>query len=62
MRILLIEDDAETSDYVVTGLQGEGHDVHVAADGRLLSAASDAWDLLIVDRMLPGLDGLGLGG
>jgi len=62
VRILLIEDDAETSDYVVTGLQGEGHDVHVAADGRagLLRAASDAWDLLIVDRMLPGLDGLGV--
>ena len=62
MHILLIEDDPETAEYVVAGLQGEGHDLEVAADGRtgLLSAAAKAWDLLIVDRMLPGLDGLAL--
>ena len=60
MRILLIEDDRETAEYVVAGLQGEGHDLQVAADGRagLLRAAAELWDLLIVDRMLPGLDGL----
>ena len=60
MRILLIEDDPETADYVVAGLQSERHDLEVAADGRagLLRAASETWDLLIVDRMLPGLDGL----
>jgi two-component system, OmpR family, response regulator len=62
VRILLIEDDPETAEYVVEGLQGEGHDLQVAADGRtgLISAAAEAWDLLIVDRMLPGLDGLAL--
>jgi two-component system OmpR family response regulator len=62
VRILLIEDDEETADYVVEGLRSEGHEIQVAADGRagLLSAASEAWDLLIVDRMLPGLDGLGV--
>jgi two-component system OmpR family response regulator len=63
VRILLIEDDPETAEYVVTGLQTEGgHDVEVAADGRagLLRAASETWDLLIVDRMLPGLDGLAI--
>ena len=62
VRILLIEDDPETAEYVVAGLQDEGHDLEVAGDGRtgLLSAAAGAWDLLIVDRMLPGLDGLGL--
>jgi two-component system OmpR family response regulator len=62
VRILLIEDDDETAAYVVEGLQGGGHNVQVAADGRagLLSAASETWDLLIVDRMLPGLDGLGV--
>jgi two-component system OmpR family response regulator len=60
VRILLIEDDTETAEYVVAGLQTEGHDLEVAADGRqgLLRAASETWDLLIVDRMLPGLDGV----
>jgi two-component system OmpR family response regulator len=62
MRILLIEDDPETAEYVVAGLESGGHDLVVAADGRagLLSAATETWDLLIVDRMLPGLDGLGV--
>ena len=62
MRILLIEDDPETAEYVVEGLQSEGHDLEVAMEGRaaLVRAASETWDLLIVDRMLPGLDGLAL--
>jgi two-component system OmpR family response regulator len=60
VRILLIEDDTETAEYVIAGLQTEGHELEIAADGRtgLLRAASEPWDLLIVDRMLPGLDGL----
>jgi len=64
MRILLIEDDPETRAYVVEGLTGEGHDVAAESEGRsgLLRAAGEDWDLLIVDRMLPGLDGLGLVG
>ena len=62
MRILLIEDDAETADYVIEGLQGEAHEVRVASEGRegLFLAVGEPWDLLIVDRMLPGLDGLAL--
>jgi two-component system OmpR family response regulator len=62
VRILLIEDDPETAEYVVEGLQSEGHELEVAMDGRaaLVRAASEAWDLLIVDRMLPSLDGLAL--
>jgi DNA-binding response OmpR family regulator len=62
VRILLIEDDPETAEYVVEGLRGEGHELEVSVDGRaaLLRAASETWDLLIVDRMLPGLDGLAL--
>jgi two-component system OmpR family response regulator len=62
MRILLVEDDPETAAYLEEGLRGENHDLHVAADGRagLLRAAAEAWDLLIIDRMLPGLDGLAL--
>ncbi len=62
MKILLIEDDGETADYVRTGLNAEGHNVSVARDGRdgLSRAVDEAWDLLIVDRMLPKLDGLRL--
>ncbi|HUB49432.1 MAG TPA: response regulator transcription factor [Acetobacteraceae bacterium] len=62
MHILLIEDEPETATYVVAGLQQAGHEVVVSEDGRtgLLKAASENWDLLIVDRMLPGLDGLAL--
>lgn len=60
MRILLIEDDAETADYVLAGLREAGHNVDVARDGRdgLFQASGQDWDLLVVDRMLPGLDGL----
>ncbi len=62
LRILLIEDDPRTAALVRAGLEPEGHDVAVAPDGRagLLRAASESWDILIVDRMLPGLDGLGI--
>jgi two-component system, OmpR family, response regulator len=62
MRILVIEDDPETAEYVHQGLQDEGHAIEIAADGRagLFRAAGEEWDLLVVDRMLPGLDGLAL--
>jgi two-component system OmpR family response regulator len=60
MKILLIEDDPETAEYVAEGMQDQGHELHVEPDGRvgLLRAAGGEWDLLIVDRMVPGLDGL----
>lgn len=60
MKILLIEDDGETADYIVQGLEEEGHTVSVATDGRqgLLDGAAETWDLLIVDRLLPELDGI----
>ena len=62
MRILLVEDDTQTADYVCRGLAEEGHNVAGVADGReaLLHAMGETWDLMIVDRMLPGLDGLAL--
>lgn len=62
MKILLIEDDQETATYVAQGLAEEGHRLSIARDGRdgLFRATGEDWDLLIVDRMLPGLDGLNL--
>jgi len=62
VKILLVEDDAETASYVLQGLQEAGHNAMVAPDGRdgLFRAAGEDWDLLIVDRMLPALDGLGM--
>lgn len=60
MRLLLIEDDAETSTFVFEGLSRLGHDVEVVADGAegLQRAMSSPPDLAIIDRMVPGLDGL----
>ena len=62
MKILLIEDDAETAAYILGGLKQHGHTVDHAPDGQagLMLAAGKSYDVLVVDRMLPGLDGLGL--
>lgn len=60
MKVLVIEDDPETGAYVKKGLEEHGHVVDVAATGRdgLFLAAGEPYDVMIVDRMLPGLDGL----
>jgi two-component system, OmpR family, response regulator len=62
MKVLLIEDDEETSAYVARGLREQGHVVDLAATGRdgLFLATDGGHDVLIVDRMLPGLDGIAL--
>jgi two-component system OmpR family response regulator len=62
MRILAVEDDAESAGYLVCGLEEEGHAVSLAANGcdGLHLATTGNFELLIVDRMLPGLDGLTL--
>ena len=62
MKILLIEDDQETADYVAHGLHEEGHLLTQVASGAegLVCALGNGFDLLIVDRMIPGLDGLNL--
>lgn len=62
MKVLLIEDDHETSAYIARGLREQGHVVDLAATGRdgLFLATEGGHDVLIVDRMLPGLDGIGL--
>jgi two-component system OmpR family response regulator len=60
--ILLIEDDPTTALYVTEGLQKQDHIVRWAPTGKdgLVQARGTTHDLLIVDRMLPGLDGLSL--
>lgn len=62
MRILIVEDDAETNRFVARGLSELGHHVITSTDGRdgLFQAIGDQFDALVVDRMLPGLDGLSL--
>ncbi|MFN0044242.1 MAG: response regulator transcription factor [Alphaproteobacteria bacterium] len=62
MRILVIEDDAETAAYLKKGLKESGYTVDWSKDGRdgLFMATSEKYDLLVVDRMLPGADGLSI--
>jgi two-component system, OmpR family, response regulator len=62
MRILIIEDDRDAAQYLAKGLRESGHSPELAEDGRdgLLRAAVEPFDVLIVDRMLPNLDGLSL--
>jgi two-component system OmpR family response regulator len=60
MRVLVIEDDAEAAEYMVKGLRESGHVVDLAGDGEngLSMATAGKYDALVVDRMLPKLDGL----
>ncbi len=63
MRILLVEDDPTVAGFVVKGLREAGHVVEHADNGRdgLFMAASEAFDTIILDRMLPGgIDGIRL--
>ncbi len=62
MRILLVEDDTEAATYLVKGLTESGHVVEHAADGDkgLQLAIGNAYDSMIIDRMLPKRDGLSL--
>jgi two-component system OmpR family response regulator len=60
MRLLVVEDDQETAAYMSKGLGEAGYTVDHAANGRdgLFLATSGSFDAIIMDRMLPGLDGL----
>jgi two-component system OmpR family response regulator len=62
MRILLIEDDREAAAYLVKGLTESGHRVDLAEAGRkgLERARSERFDAMIIDRMLPEIDGLSI--
>ncbi len=59
-KILIVEDDIEAASYMVQGLRQEGHVVDVAHDGRegLFHASSGLFDAIILDRMMPGMEGL----
>lgn len=60
MRILLLEDDTQLGPWITGGLREEGHVVDHFDDGKdaLIAAMGQEFDLLILDRMVPGLDGL----
>ena len=60
MKILIVEDDVEVSDYIAKGLKEAGHITDQAFDGKdgLFLATTESYDILVVDRMLPQLDGL----
>lgn len=62
MKILVVEDDTEAASYLLKGLQESGHAADLASEGEqgLKMALSSAYDVLVVDRMLPKRDGLSL--
>ena len=62
MRVLVIEDDPDVAAYLVKGLREQGYNVDSAEDGKngLFLANSEDYDVMIVDRMLPGIDGLSI--
>lgn len=62
MRALLIEDDHEVSTYIGKGLKEQGFSVDAALDGKegLGLASTENYDVMIIDRMLPKLDGLSI--
>src|SRR5665213_3559086 len=62
MRIMIVEDDKRTSDYINKGLTEAGHVADLLTDGReaLVQALHEPYDVIVLDRMLPGLDGLSI--
>jgi two-component system, OmpR family, response regulator len=65
MKTLVIEDQADTSRYICNGLREAGHSVTACGNGLdgLHHALNDQWDLIILDRLLPGgVDGLSIVG
>jgi len=59
---MVIEDDATTGDYIAQGLREEGHTVDLIANGRdgLIQATTTDYEVLVIDRMLPELDGVSI--
>jgi two-component system OmpR family response regulator len=59
-KILVVEDDPRTADFLAKGLSDEGYLVDCAANGRdgLFHATDGGYDAIVLDRMLPGMDGM----
>ena len=59
-KVLIIEDDSHVADYIARGFREHGNVVDIASNGRdgLFLASDSSYDILIVDRMLPAMDGL----
>ena len=62
MKLLIVEDDREAASYLKRALSEAGHAVDYAAAGRdgLMLAAAEPYDVIILDRMLPEIDGLAI--
>lgn len=62
MNVLVAEDDAEVSAYVVKGLREAGHTAAAVGDGdtALIEATHGNFDVMVFDRMLPGMDGISI--
>ena len=62
MRVLIIEDDHEVATFIAKGLRESRHAVDIASNGKdgLFLASTEQYDVLIIDRMLPELDGLSI--
>lgn len=60
MKLLIVEDDSTTASYIARGLREEGHVVDRADTGKegLIAATSGSYDVMVLDRMLPEVDGL----
>ena len=60
MRILLVEDDPHTAGFIAKGLREDGHSVDHADNGKdgLFLATTETYDAIVLDRMLPQLDGM----
>jgi two-component system OmpR family response regulator len=60
LRVLVIEDDPEVAAFIAKGLAEQGHSVDRAAEGKtgLVLATTEDYDVMVIDRMLPELDGL----
>jgi two-component system, OmpR family, response regulator len=62
LKLLIVEDDAETADYLQRGLAERGHAADLIGNGvdGLAAALGQKYDAIVLDRGLPGLDGLSL--
>ncbi len=62
MRLLIVEDNGKTADFIVRGLTEAGHVCDCLGNGHdgLFAATRDSYDVIVADRMLPGLDGLSM--